>query len=239
MLVHRYCATSHYTTEDGEPRSIRRGSDTSHDDAIARTNEAAGEASRKTSHELEWYDYGGPGRAEAIVDEVFDEEGARAGAVTVNRDGILVLNTATLVFVDVDLPKPARPSAPGLLGRIFGKKQPAHGPPADPRGDALAALASWLEQDHSRGARVYETAAGLRYLITAPSLDPCSESCEKLMQRLGADPLYRVLCRAQACFRARLTPKPWRVPGSPRVRLYRPPAQGEPRADRRAARAAT
>ena len=26
----------------------------------------------------------------------------------------------------------------------------------------------------------------------------------------GADPLYRQLCKAQKCYRARLTPKPWR-----------------------------
>ena len=31
------------------------------------------------------------------------------------------------------------------------------------------------------------------------------------MQNLYADPLYARLCRFQATFRARLTPKPWRV----------------------------
>ena len=33
---------------------------------------------------------------------------------------------------------------------------------------------------------------------------------EEVFETLGADPLYRRLCRAQESFRARLTPKPWR-----------------------------
>lgn len=32
----------------------------------------------------------------------------------------------------------------------------------------------------------------------------------ELLETAGSDPLYMQLCQAQACFRARLTPKPWR-----------------------------
>jgi hypothetical protein len=37
-----------------------------------------------------------------------------------------------------------------------------------------------------------------------------SDVGDAVFEALGADPLYRKLCRAQKCFRARLTPKPWR-----------------------------
>ncbi|HBO43822.1 MAG TPA: hypothetical protein DD670_07815, partial [Planctomycetaceae bacterium] len=37
----------------------------------------------------------------------------------------------------------------------------------------------------------------------------------------GADPLYVRLCRAQECFRARLTPKPWRC-GANRISVKWP-----------------
>ena len=33
---------------------------------------------------------------------------------------------------------------------------------------------------------------------------------DDIFQALGADPLYRKLCKTQKCYRARLTPKPWR-----------------------------
>ena len=44
------------------------------------------------------------------------------------------------------------------------------------------------------------------------------------MRDLQADPLYIRLCGAQQCFRARLTPKPWRigVPGRPPAFPYLP-----------------
>jgi hypothetical protein len=37
-----------------------------------------------------------------------------------------------------------------------------------------------------------------------------SDVADGVFEALGADPLYRKLCKTQKCFRARLTPKPWR-----------------------------
>ena len=34
--------------------------------------------------------------------------------------------------------------------------------------------------------------------------------CKEAFETFGADMLYRQLCASQKCFRARLTPKPWR-----------------------------
>ena len=41
-------------------------------------------------------------------------------------------------------------------------------------------------------------------------MDPQSTAALDVLKQLGSDPLYVKLCKAQECFRARLTPKPWR-----------------------------
>jgi hypothetical protein len=40
--------------------------------------------------------------------------------------------------------------------------------------------------------------------------DPADALSEKAFDALDSDPLYRQLCKSQKCYRARLTPKPWR-----------------------------
>lgn len=59
--------------------------------------------------------------------------------------------------------------------------------------------------------RVYRTRNGFRLLITGSGLLPGSAGSEELMRELGTDPLYTTLCRVHESYRARLTPKPWRV----------------------------
>jgi hypothetical protein len=71
-------------------------------------------------------------------------------------------------------------------------------------------LAKVLNGADHLGAHVYRTAGGLRYIMARPDADPHDPAVLELMGRLGADPLYIILCRVQECFRARLTPKPWR-----------------------------
>ncbi|MET0263687.1 MAG: hypothetical protein ABW223_12360 [Rariglobus sp.] len=58
--------------------------------------------------------------------------------------------------------------------------------------------------------RVYSTRAGLRYLCTSRLFDPLSADSQDILKRLKADKRYALLCRVQKCYRARLTPKPWR-----------------------------
>jgi hypothetical protein len=50
----------------------------------------------------------------------------------------------------------------------------------------------------------------LRVLATHELFDPGGQPASHVFQSLAADPLYVRLCREQECFRARLTPKPWR-----------------------------
>lgn len=59
--------------------------------------------------------------------------------------------------------------------------------------------------------RVYRTPAGFRMLILHRPFNPDDPEVEEVFKGLGADPLYAKLCRKQQCFRARVSPKPWRI----------------------------
>ncbi|MEL7474589.1 MAG: hypothetical protein AAGK04_14830, partial [Planctomycetota bacterium] len=76
---------------------------------------------------------------------------------------------------------------------------------------SIQPLLAWADEDRRRGARVYQTAAGLRYLLIHPPLDPADDTTAALLRSLRSDERYATLCRVQRSFRARLTPKPWRV----------------------------
>jgi len=162
---------------------------------------------------LHHYEYERHDMPEPIVQDLHDRSGQRIGAVTINRYGARVLNTVRLAFVDVDLQPPEAP--PGLIGRLLGKRRQT----PDGTAQAINRLSNWVGQSEQHAARVYRTAAGLRYLLTSPAMDPTSEQTRHLMAQLGADPLYARLCHAQRSFRARLSPKPWRlgIRGTPRL----------------------
>ena len=59
--------------------------------------------------------------------------------------------------------------------------------------------------------RVYRTPAGLRVLAMHRRFDPAGDEAAALFEALGTDPLYARMCRRQHCFRARVSPKPWRI----------------------------
>lgn len=155
------------------------------------------------------YGYGERLLREEILQE-FSENGAQPSAViTRNSYGVLVLNTARVAFIDVDLP--ARPEGISLVERLARWLLRRVVPPAaDPAAAACERLDQWLAQRPERGVRVYRTRSGLRYLLTHATYSPDDPEIEAAMQYLGADPQYRRLCRVQKSFRARLTPKPWR-----------------------------
>lgn len=66
--------------------------------------------------------------------------------------------------------------------------------------------------------RVYRTPAGLRVLAMHRTFQPQDDDAAALFSALGADHLYTVMCKVQHCFRARLTPKPWRIGIDQRIR---------------------
>jgi len=144
---------------------------------------------------------------EEVLREVAYDGAALTVAVTRNAAGAEVLNAARALFVDVDLPAQA---PPGFFARLFGAKAPAAG--SAPAEVAVVARAvAWAAAHPSWGWRIYRTAAGLRLLATHATFLPDDGLAQAAFRELGADPLYVRLCRSQACFRARLTPKPWRV----------------------------
>ena len=151
---------------------------------------------------------------EPILDEVV-LDGEQALVVTRNRYGAEVLNTDRLLIADVDLPGLAEPTAGGLLRRLFRRPVAGTGAPAEPPAvvERLAAIGAWARANPGLGVVVYRTASGLRVFVTGVEEPASSARGSQILAELDADPIYRELCRAHGTFRARLTPKPWRLPG--------------------------
>lgn len=210
MNVARYWARADIEAEDPRGRvvcrSAVRGSDVSADHARSEAEKACAELARRirAGDEPDWYAYDRSAKPEPIEREWLTPEGTRAAAITMSRHGVPVLNTASLVIVDIDLPGLAKP--PGALARLFGKKAP---PP--PEEAPLSALRAWCRMSTARSARIYRTAGGLRYILPNLPLEPTSDAAQSLMAHLGADPRYALLCKHQHSYRARLAPKPWRI----------------------------
>jgi hypothetical protein len=145
--------------------------------------------------------YGYPHRPmrEEVLREFRDTVGRLAAAVTRNSYGCLVLNTTRMLFVDVDERSPGLARALKGLLRGGGFER-----------TLLADVEKWVGSHPGWGWRVYRTRAGIRLLATHQPVSPEDPVCAEAFQGFGADWLYRKLCVNQKCFRARLTPKPWR-----------------------------
>ena len=139
---------------------------------------------------------------EEIVDEIIID-GEQVAVITRNNYGAIVLNAANAMFVDVDFPIS---KTGGGLFSLFRKRKSE----LDPAEQTIAKVESWAKLNPNKSFRLYKTAAGLRLLFSDKKYQPKSSEVSQIMQSLAADPLYQKLCEAQECFRARLTPKPWR-----------------------------
>jgi hypothetical protein len=148
------------------------------------------------------YDYGARPIREEIVGEI-EAGGEPAAVVTRNRYGCLVLNAASVLFLDVDLPEPKAAPLGGLFRWLRGRR-------GDPETDSLARLRDALAAGAGASFRIYRTAAGFRAIALDREFEPGSPQVDALMAASGADPAFAQLCRSQRSFRARLTPKPWR-----------------------------
>jgi hypothetical protein len=161
---------------------------------------------------LERYGYADRPLREPVLHDAF---GNRTAVVTRNSYGCEVLNASSAMFVDIDFPEkeaaaPAKHST-GFLGSLFGRASaPEPPPPRDPAQQAIANAERWAREHDGWNWRAYRTRAGLRLLATHTLFDTGDSDCRAAFATLNADPLYRKLCHTQECFRARLTPKPWR-----------------------------
>lgn len=76
---------------------------------------------------------------------------------------------------------------------------------------ARARIAAFVAARPDWHLRVYRTPAGLRVLVMHRRFDPTGDEAAALFEALGSDPMYARMCRRQHCFRARVSPKPWRI----------------------------
>lgn len=191
-----------------EGRSIQvtcwRGSSDSLADAQARAREAVQRVvdRLRSGQAAESYDYQGRDLREEILEEVPGVDGTSTAILTRNRYGAAVLNAESLFFADLDL-KPL--SLWDRLMKLFGKVVP------EPEEAALGRLEAFCQANPSWGFRVYRTFNGLRLMAPHEPQDPIHPATLAVQEQLGSDRLFVRLCRFQKSFRARLSPKPWRI----------------------------
>ena len=161
------------------------------------------------------YAYGSRPLKEEIL-QTFEDGASRPPAAMLTRNGYgaVVLNTARLLFLDVDVPPP---TAMQRLARVFGSRR-AGAPEA-----VVQRLREALRQVGGATFRLYRTASGLRAMAIDREFDPAGHDTQALMKATDTDPAFARLCLVQRSFRARLTPKPWRchcpIPPSEHPRL--------------------
>lgn len=196
--------------QDGFPFPITGWgwSETSREEAAQRARDSVQNiASRLTSGKgfPDAYSYLSRPRREEIVEELTNDEGELIAFITRNHYGALVLNTASLMFIDVDVPV----ENPGSgffrsIKQLFGK------PAVSPADLIRARIRDAAARFPSMTFRVYRTLAGFRIAVMNKRISPNSTEAVELFNAFGSDPLYVTLCRNQESFRARLTPKHWR-----------------------------
>lgn len=149
-----------------------------------------------------------PLREEII--ETLGSEREPVAVVTRNRYGALVLNAARVCFVDIDFPASKPTGFLHSLSELFSKKR-REAQARTQQEASLQAVEAWAQKNRRAAFRVYLTCAGLRLLFTDRLYEPTAGDTEQLFHSFGTDPLYRKLTQKQECFRARLSPKPWRI----------------------------
>jgi hypothetical protein len=152
--------------------------------------------------------YGDRPFREEVLERIGNGKGLASAVITRNSYGCQVLNTAGLMFIDVDLEDGPDDSDAGWWSQLLWKR-PKTPPPKNDQA-ILERARQWTQAHAGWGWRVYRTRAGLRFIATHEFFDPVEMARSALFDALTADPLYRKLCESQKCFRARLTPKPWR-----------------------------
>lgn len=167
--------------------------------------------------EPDTYDYVDRPLREEIIDRLGEGDG-EIGIITRNRYGAMVLNSASVCFVDIDFPQVRAQGLADRIGLLFSK-QKRQQRQADIQDATLMLVREWAARNPQRSFRLYRTAAGLRLLFTDRLYDPTASKTSELLAELKSDWRYRKLTEKQACFRARLTPKPWRC------RCKRPPGR--------------
>jgi hypothetical protein len=182
-------------TIDGKAQEITcyGGSNLSVEEARARAREKAEKIERKIEGERHLFDsYEAEIREEIL--RIIDDH----SAITRNRYGASVLNTEKMMILDIDGPKI------GFLD-LFKKDSRSD---KDKIFDMVRKLATKYQ---GYAFRLYETFQGARVIVLGRDFDPRDRETKRMMDEFNCDPLYTFLCIKQGCYRARLTPKPYRM----------------------------
>lgn len=143
---------------------------------------------------------------EEIVSEFND--GDIVAVVTRTGYGSLVLNTDSVMFIDMDNPKiPWFENFKFQLKKMFGLS--ANSPLKQWNQKMKEDIQGVCERNGLK-IRLYSTFKGLRGVVLNKTFKAGFPESESILKELRSDYLYIRLCRAQDCFRARLTPKPFR-----------------------------
>ena len=87
------------------------------------------------------------------------------------------------------------------------------------REENMAAIKAFSNKHPEWHLRIYETPAGYRLLAMHDVFDPQSETAKAALNELNTDQRFARLCALQACFRARISPKYWRMGYRPKESL--------------------
>jgi hypothetical protein len=214
MRIPRYWTKASYTGRDDRGKSLTcHAWGWSFEDADQAREDAASRARRIFDRLIngarpDKYAYSARPTREEIVNTVRHGDKDIA-IITRNRYGALVLNAASVLFVDIDYPRISSQGLWDALALVFSRSRRERRQAAA-RELTLASVRQWSERHAGHAFRVYRTCAGLRLLFVDGLYEPLSDQTRRILAELGSDPLYCTLTRAQECFRARLTPKPWR-----------------------------
>jgi hypothetical protein len=213
MKFPKYWAKETHQVTNPEGKTISFGcwrwSDASHAEARQWAKTSAQEIAWKIAdkQKLDRYSYGERPLREEVVQVVKDGGNRELAIVTRNAYGALVLNAANAMFIDIDFQDGGIGSVVTKVRKLFDKtvltEEDKH----------IQSVEQWAQGYPDLGIRIYRTYGGLRCLVVNYVFDPTQESTMGMLQSLNSDPLYIKLCRRQECFRARLTPKPWRCGG--------------------------
>jgi len=217
MKLYRYWARSSAPVEGRHIDEITclGWSDRSRADAEAEARGRGRDTARRireTGQMPDHYGYFDRPVREEIIEDHWDERGEnRLWAITRNAPGVMVLNVRDVMFADIDETGPSLSDAlTNAIGRLFGLGKRASGQGNDFVTRTRTAVRR-VADEHALGARLYRTAVGLRGIVTSTSFDLTEASTRQLLDQFGGDPVYVRLCEVQLCFRAGLTPKPWRI----------------------------
>ncbi len=197
MKYFRYWIEDKFSIKVGSSRqeiTILSGSNESEADAAKRAKEQASIIEERIQSGSKKEEY------ESSINEYVEKEIDDSNIVTICRYGAKILNTDEYTILDLD-------DYPVDILDFFRSVRKL------PKKERI--VAKFLDrvtknQEIGTDFRIYETSKGIR-VIGKKYIDPEGKGYTKLMRSLNVDWLYVFLSKRQMCYRARLTPKPYRL----------------------------